>query len=155
MSSVDLFDLTGKVAVVTGAASGIGLGLAQRFAADGMRVVMSDIEEPALEREAAALAETGAEVLAVVTDTSLRDSVDSLAEQTLDHFGAVHLLCNNAGVGSVGTIEECAHEEWSRVMRVNIDGPFLVTQAALPLLLASAHGAIVNIGSVAGLVGGS
>ncbi len=94
--------LPGKVAVVTGAASGIGLALARRFGADGMQVVMADIERPTLEREAATLADEGIDVLTVIADTSIEGDVEALAEATLEHFGGVHLVCNNAGVGSRG-----------------------------------------------------
>src|ERR1700722_17513861 len=89
----------GRVAVVTGAASGIGLGLAERFAAEGMRVVMADVEEPALRKAAAELAGTGASVLPVATDVSDRAAVDALRDAALSAFGAVHVVCNNAGVG--------------------------------------------------------
>ena len=84
---------------MTGTASGIGLGLARRFAAEGMRVVMADVEEPALTAAAAGLAETGAAVLPVVTDVSSTGEVDALRDKALAAFGAVHVVCNNAGVG--------------------------------------------------------
>ena len=89
----------GRVAVVTGAASGIGFGLAERFAAEGMRVVMADVEEPALAEAAQLLGGRGAEVLPVPTDVSRADHVDALRDRTLSTFGAVHVVCNNAGVG--------------------------------------------------------
>src|SRR6516162_5215244 len=101
MSSSHLPDVigSGKVAVVTGAASGIGFGLAERFAAEGMSVVMADVEEPALAKAATALAEGGASVLPVVTDVADRAAVDALCDAALSAFGAVHVVCNNAGVG--------------------------------------------------------
>lgn len=89
----------GRVAVVTGAASGIGLGLSQRFAAEGMRVVMADVEEPALTEAAAELRKTGAEVLPVRADVSSPADVESLRDSALGAFGNVHVVCNNAGVG--------------------------------------------------------
>lgn len=89
----------GRVVVVTGAASGIGFGLAERFAAEGMRVVMADVEEPALVEAAQVLRADGAEVLRVPTDVSRADHVEALRDRTLSTFGAVHVVCNNAGVG--------------------------------------------------------
>ena len=113
----------GRVAVVTGAASGIGLGLAERFAAEGMRVVMADVEEPALAKAAAGLAEAGAAVLPVVTDVADRAAVDALRDAALSAFGAVHVVCNNAGVGgSHGPLWECPPGEWDWVLGVNLDG---------------------------------
>src|SRR5215471_17250175 len=92
----------GRVAVVTGAASGIGFGLSQRFAAEGMRVVMADVEGPALAEAADLLAGRGAEVLPVVTDVSNGEQVDALRDRALEAFGAVHVVCNNAGVSGGG-----------------------------------------------------
>src|SRR5215471_17267200 len=89
----------GKVAVVTGAASGIGLGLSERFAAEGMHVIMADVEEPALSKAASALADSGASVLPVVTDVSDAAAVEALRDTVVSAFGAVHVVCNNAGVG--------------------------------------------------------
>ena len=98
-------DLEGKVAVITGGASGIGWAMAQRFAGQGMKVVLADIEEPALEARATELTEAGHEVLAVVTDVSKAEPVQALRDRTLERFGAVHLLCNNAGVGGGGPMQ--------------------------------------------------
>src|ERR671919_1299772 len=95
-------DLTGKVAVITGAASGIGLAMAQRFAAEGMKLVLADIERPVLQRAGEALRGDGADVLTVPTDVSLEADVTALAETAREHYGDVHLVCNNAGVGSRG-----------------------------------------------------
>src|ERR1700735_2454869 len=98
----------GRVAVVTGAASGIGLGLSERFAAEGMHVVMADVEEPALTKAAAALADRGASVLPVVTDVADRAAVEALRDSAVSAFGAVHVVCNNAGVGGAdGALWEC------------------------------------------------
>jgi NAD(P)-dependent dehydrogenase (short-subunit alcohol dehydrogenase family) len=145
--------LAGKVAVVTGAASGIGLALARRFGQDGMRVVMADIEQSALDREAEVLAGEGIDVFARVTDTSLESDVDALAEATLDHFGGVHVVCNNAGVGSRGLkVADLPRRDFEWVIGVNLWGVINGIRAFLPRLLAQDEGHIVNTASVAGLI---
>lgn len=145
-------DLAGKVAVVTGAASGIGFALASRLAADGMKVVLSDIEAPALDHAAGLLAATGADVLPVVTDTSVRESVEALARHTLGHFGAVHLVCNNAGVGSRGLkLLDVPERDMAWVLGVNVWGVLHGIWAFGPHLRAQNEGHIVNTASVSGL----
>lgn len=112
-----------KVAVVTGAASGIGHALAERFAIDGMKVVLADIEEGSLTRTEREMREKGATVLGVLTDVSKAEEVEALAQKTLDAFGAVHILCNNAGVGGdmVASWEQTL-ENWEWVLGVNLWG---------------------------------
>lgn len=145
-------ELSGKVAVVTGAASGIGLALAQRFAADGMKVVMADIEQHALAREAEALAEAGVEVLTVPTDTSIEAEVEELAAATLERFGAVHVVCNNAGVGSRGlTLWDLPRRDFEWVLGVNLWGVLHGIRAFLPHLRLQDEGHIVNTASVSAL----
>lgn len=145
-------DLQGKVAVVTGAASGIGLALARRFAADGMHLVLADIERPALESAAEGLRATGVEVLAVPTDTSVADQVEALAAATLSHFGAVHVVCNNAGVGSRGlTFADLPLRDFEWVIGVNLWGVIHGVRAFLPHLRLQDEGHIVNTASVSGL----
>jgi NAD(P)-dependent dehydrogenase (short-subunit alcohol dehydrogenase family) len=145
-------DLAGKVAVVTGAASGIGLALAQRFAAEGMRVVMADIERPTLEREAAALADQGVEVLALPTDSSIERDVEALAAATVERFGTAHVVCNNAGVGSRGLkIADLPKRDFEWVIGVNLWGVIHGMRAFLPILLAQNEGHVVNTASVSGL----
>jgi NAD(P)-dependent dehydrogenase (short-subunit alcohol dehydrogenase family) len=144
--------LEGKVAVVTGAASGIGRAMAERFAAEGMRVVLADIERPALEATAAEIAATGAEVIAVPTDTSLEDDVNALAARAFEEFGDVHLLCNNAGVGSRGLpIAELPLRDFEWVIGVNLFGVIYGLRAFLPHMRANDVGHIVNTASVSGL----
>src|SRR5437870_1209504 len=97
-------DLTGRVAVVTGAASGIGRALAGRFAAQGMKVVLADVEDEPLERAVKELEADGATTIAVRTDVSSASDVEALASRTLSEFGGVHVVCNNAGVAVPGTL---------------------------------------------------
>jgi NAD(P)-dependent dehydrogenase (short-subunit alcohol dehydrogenase family) len=144
--------LAGKVAIVTGAASGIGLALARRFGQDGMHVVMADIESSTLEQSATALADEGIDVLPVVTDTSLEADVEALAEATLERFGGVHLVCNNAGVGSRGLkVADLPRRDFEWVIGVNLWGVINGVRAFLPRLIAQDEGHIVNTASVSGL----
>ena len=144
--------LGGKVAVVTGAASGIGLGMAQRFAAEGMRVVMADVERNALQASVDELAATGAEVIAAPTDTSVFAEVEALAARTLDRFGAVHVVCNNAGVGSRGLpFRELPLRDFEWVLGVNLWGVIHGLHAFLPHLRLQDEGHIVNTASVSAL----
>ncbi|MFJ6698433.1 SDR family NAD(P)-dependent oxidoreductase [Streptomyces sp. NPDC091272] len=140
----------GQVAVVTGAASGIGLAMARRFADEGLKVVLADVEEGALDKAAAALREGGAEVLARVVDVSERDSVQELARAAYDTFGAVHVLCNNAGVGSGAEGRMWEHEpnDWKWAFAVNVWGVFHGVQAFVPRMLAGGEaGHVVNTSS--------
>ena len=146
----------GRVAVVTGAASGIGQGLAARFAAEGMHVVMADVEEPALAKAAAELAGTGASVVPVVTDVSDRKAVEALRDAALSAFGAVHVVCNNAGVGGPhGPLWECPPGEWDWVLGVNLDGVMNGVRTFMPVLLEQDAGHLLNTSSIFGVFAGS
>jgi NAD(P)-dependent dehydrogenase (short-subunit alcohol dehydrogenase family) len=152
----------GRVAVVTGAASGIGLGLAERFAAEGMNVVMADVEEPALAKAAAGVADGiakargSAAVLPVVTDVADRTAVDALRDAALSAFGAVHVVCNNAGVGGPhGPLWECPPGEWDWVLKVNLDGVMNGVRAFMPVLLEQDAGHLVNTSSIFGVFAGT
>ncbi len=148
-------DFRGKVAVVTGAASGIGRALAGRAAQEGMLVVLADIEEGALGRASAELEATGARVLAVRTDVSRAEEVEALAQKTLETFGAVHLLFNNAGVAAGTTIWESTLADWKWVLGVNLWGVIHGIHTFVPLMLKQeTEGHIVNTASMAGLVSG-
>jgi NAD(P)-dependent dehydrogenase (short-subunit alcohol dehydrogenase family) len=147
----------GRVAVVTGAASGIGFALASRFGREGMRVVMADIEQPALETAVQRLTDAGHEVLGVPTDVSKLESVQALADQTLERFGAVHILCNNAGVGAgFGKVWEASLNDWQWALGVNLYGVIHGVHTFLPLMLERGdEGHVVNTASIAGLVPGN
>ena len=147
-------ELNGKVAVVTGAASGIGRALVERFAREGMRVVLADIEPTALERAAFELAGAGAEVLPVMTDVSDRASVQALLDATVARFGTAHVVCNNAGVAGGGDPWRGPVSTWEWMIGVNLMGVVHGVQAFLPLLEAQGEGHIVNTASIAGVIPG-
>jgi len=142
-----------KVAVITGAASGIGRGLAERCAQEGMKVVLADIEEEALAQAEKELKTTGASVLAVLTDVSKAGDIESLARKTLDTFGAIHLLFNNAGVGVFTNIWESTVADWKWVIDVNLWGVIHAIRTFVPIMLeqdTECH--IINTSSASGLI---
>jgi NAD(P)-dependent dehydrogenase (short-subunit alcohol dehydrogenase family) len=149
-------DLAGKVAVITGGASGIGLAMAGRLAAEGARVVLADVERPALDDAAAALSvRHGAEnVLAVPTDVRRAESVEALAGAVADRFGGAHVLCNNAGVYQGGLSWTIPDDRWRWVVDVNLFGVVNGIRAFVPQIVERGEGHIVNVSSAAGLLGG-
>ncbi len=142
-------DLTGKVAVVTGGASGIGKALAARFVAEGMRVVVADVEAAALDATVVELRDGGGEVVGIPTDVTSYQSVDALAAATYEQFGAVHVLCNNAGVGPPGgLVWDSTPNDWTWTFGVNVFGVAHGIQAFVPRMLAAGHeGIVVNTSS--------
>jgi NAD(P)-dependent dehydrogenase (short-subunit alcohol dehydrogenase family) len=143
-----------RVAVVTGGGSGIGAAMAAAFAARGARLVLADIDPEALERSAATLRGAGADVLAVPTDVGESAQVQALADAAVARFGAVHVVCNNAGIALFGRLADATHADWEYTMRVNFWGVVHGVQAFAPRLLAQRQGGhIVNTASMAGLVG--
>ena len=150
-------DLSGQVAVVTGGASGIGRGMGEVFLERGMKVVLADVEATALEATVAELRERGGEVVGVECDVSNSDSVERLRDESLSHFGAVHVLCNNAGVagGSGGATWEAPQADWDWVIGVNLMGVVYGIRHFIPVMIdqgTPAH--VVNTASMAGLVHG-
>ena len=145
-------ELHDRVAVVTGAASGIGRALARRFAAEGMRVVLADVEEEPLGVAVAELAGAGASVVGVVADVASAADVEEVRDRALEAFGAVHVVCNNAGVGG-GGIVDAPLAVWEWTIGVNLMGVVHGVHTFLPLLLEQDEGHIVNTASLAGLGG--
>ncbi len=144
-----------KVAVVTGAASGIGRALAQRFAQAGMKVVLADVEPAALEQAAREIEASGAQALAVRTDVSKAAEVERLAQATLEKFGAVHVLCNNAGVAMSAPCWMNTVADWEWVLGVNLWGVIHGVRVFTPILLSQGvEGHIVNTASMAGMISG-
>ncbi|MBR0649035.1 SDR family oxidoreductase [Roseomonas terrae] len=142
--------MTAKVALVTGAARGIGLATARRFLAEGWRVVLLDIDGALLDAAAAAIAEPEA-TLALICDVSDAAAIRGAVQGAAARFGRLDALVNNAGIAVFKPILETTPEEWSRVMAVNLTGPFLATQAAAPIMAENGGGAVVNITSISGL----
>ena len=145
-------NLSGKVAVITGGGSGIGRSLAHSFAAQGMKVVLADVDEVAMRAVEAELAEGGTEVLPFVCDTSLEANVYALAQATLDRFDGAHVLCNNAGVAGKGDPWSGPMSSWDWVVGINLYGVVHGIRAFLPIMQDQGEGHIVNTASMAGLI---
>jgi NAD(P)-dependent dehydrogenase (short-subunit alcohol dehydrogenase family) len=154
-------DFEGKVAVITGGASGMGRAFADRFAREGMKVVLADVEEPALERAVRELRQQEHEAIGVVTDVSKPESVEKLAEEALQAFGKVHVVCNNAGVsggngGPAALIWEASLNDWTWITNVNYFGVAHGIRVFVPIMLAQdEEGHVVNTASSAGVTPGN
>lgn len=146
----DMFDLTGKVAVVTGGARGIGRSIAEGFAGSGANVVLADIDYSEAYKTCTEIDKTGERAVAVKCDVSQSDDADALIRKTIEVFGKVNVLVNNAGIsGSAKPITELADEEWQHTLAVNLTGTFLCSRAAAGKMMAQKSGKIINITSVA------
>jgi NAD(P)-dependent dehydrogenase (short-subunit alcohol dehydrogenase family) len=154
-------DFEGKVAVITGAASGMGRAFADRFAREGMKVVLADVEEPALERAVRELRQQEREAIGVLTDVSKPESVEKLAEEALGAFGKVHVVCNNAGVsggngGPGAVLWEASLNDWTWITNVNYFGVAHGIRVFVPIMLAQGEeGHVVNTASSAGITPGN
>ena len=149
-----MYDVEGRTAVVTGAASGIGLGMARSFASAGMSVVLADIEEERLDRAVDGLRTAGHRAIGVRTDVSDEAQVQELARAALDEYGAVHVVANNAGVGIGGAVDEMSLDDWKWVLDVDLWGVIHGVRTFLPLLKEQGEGHITATSSMAGLVAG-
>ena len=141
--------LATKVAIVTGAASGIGLGIAQLFIQEGAGVIFSDINKSGKATADAA----GKKAVFIECDISNTESVKNLVARTLEVFGTIDILINNAGILYQKPISETSDEEWNAVINTNLKGPFLLTREVLPIFEKHGKGKIVNIASIAGIIG--
>ena len=143
-------DLTGRVAVVTGGASGIGRGMAERFAASSMRVVVADVEEPPLHETVQSIRADGGEATGVVCDVSSWSSVEALRDACTDAYGPADVLCNNAGVAGQGAVAEASLKTWEWCLGVNLWGVIHGCRAFLPAMIEQGSGHVVNTASVLG-----
>ena len=145
-------NLEGKVAFITGGASGIGLGMAKVFSSAGMKVVIADIRQDHVDEAMGSFDGTGGAIHAVKLDVTDRDAMEKAAEETVQIFGKVHILCNNAGVNLFGPIEEATYEDWDWVLDVNLGGVINGIQTFLPRIKAHGEGGhIVNTASMSGI----
>lgn len=149
-----MFDLNGRIAIVTGAARGIGFAAAEKLAENGASVVLGDLNEPLVQEAAGRLKAKGYEALAVRMDVGRNDSIREAIAAAVKAFGGIDIVVNNAGILSALSIEEMTREEWDKVLNVNLGGTFFVIQAALPFLKKSQNPRIINISSLTGRNGG-
>jgi meso-butanediol dehydrogenase/(S,S)-butanediol dehydrogenase/diacetyl reductase len=145
--------LKDRVAVITGAAAGIGAATARRFAQEGARLVLADINEEGGESVAKELAQAGSEAFFQRCDVSEIDQVDALIQAAVDHFGRLDIAFNNAGTGTFGKTPDLDPELWHNLIRVNLDSVFYGCRAAIPRMREAGGGSIINTASISGLFG--
>lgn len=145
--------LPNKVALITGAGSGIGRSIALLFAAEGARIVAADIDEASAAETASMVRAAGGAAVPVRADVTQSADVRRMVEHSLQAFGQIDILCNNAGVGSTQTVVDTPEEVWDRVFAVNARGTYLCTKQVIPHMIQAGGGVVINTASVAGLVG--
>ncbi|WP_310542319.1 SDR family NAD(P)-dependent oxidoreductase [Phenylobacterium sp.] len=146
-------DLTGKTAFITGGASGLGLAMAHAFGEAGMNVMLADIEEAPLAAAVKELEERQIRASGVLCDVAVRNAVEAAAAKTIETFGKVHVVCNNAGVGAGGPIDQVRHADWEWILAVNLMGVVYGMETFLPLIRAHGEGGtFVNTASMAGMI---
>jgi len=145
--------LDGKVCLITGSARGIGYTIAERFAENGAKIVLSDVLADQLDESASKLASSGVEVAAITADVSDAGQVQKLMKDTVEKMGSLDVVVNNAGITRDTLMIRMSEDDWDFVLRVNLKGAFLVTQAAAKIMMKQRSGKIVNISSVVGLMG--
>lgn len=148
-------NLHGRVAVITGGASGIGLGMARSFAGAGMRLVLADLPGEKLEAAVAGLRDAGNEAIGVPTDVSKLADIQRLADATMDAYGGVNVLCNNAGISVSAALHSLTLEDWEWVLGVDLWGPIYGVKVFLPLIEEQDWGHISSTASISGLIAGA
>jgi len=154
LDAAKMFDLSGRVAIVTGGSRGIGLSMAHGFAAQGAKVVVASRKADACDQAVAEIAEAGGEALAVPVHMGDLDSVNQLADATLEHYGQIDILVNNAANPLGLPMEDITPEAWESSFTVNLRGPFFLFQRCLPSLLESDHASVINVISVGAFIAG-
>jgi len=149
----DLFDLTGRIAIVTGAASGLGEAISYGLATFGADVVAADMDAPGLSRVCGKIQEMGRKTMAVACDVRSAEEIRSMVAQCLEAFDRIDILVNNAGISRRALAEEMTREQWDEVLAVDLTGPFLCSQEVGRVMIRQGGGRIINIASVAGIVG--
>ncbi len=150
-----MFSLNGKIAVVTGAAQGIGKSTAQSLAQMGAKVAVADINQEKVDAVVSEIKESGADALGIIMDVASNDSISAAMQKVAEYFGGIDIIVNNAGILGTSSIEDMKRDgEWNRVLDINLTGPFFVCQYALPYLKKSSAGRIINIASITGRNGG-
>ncbi len=148
--------LQGKVIIVTGAASGMGLAMARRFAQEGASVVAGDYNQARLDQAVAEISAAGGQITSCMGDISKQESAECLVNTALSSYGRINVLVNNAGVmDHFDGVADLSNEMWRRVMGINLDGPLFTMRAAIPHMVANGGGHIINIASTAGISGGA
>lgn len=147
--------LAGKVAIITGAASGIGLSALKLFMGEGARVVATDISEEALRQAIEEVTGNGGEAIARTHDVSSAEDWKRVVDDVLAEWGTIDILINNAGIAMAKGVLEAELEDWNRVMAINVTGPWLGMKSVIPAMQAAGRGSIVNVSSIAGIVGGA
>lgn len=145
--------LQNRVAVITGAGSGIGQAMANLFAREGARIFAADINGDAAQQTASMIAEAGGASQSLAVDVTQPDQVRGMIEQARASYGRIDILCNNAGIGSTTDVVDCEPDDWDRVMTVNVKSVYLGCKYAVPGMIEQGGGVIINTASVAGMVG--
>ena len=146
--------LAGKVAIVTGAASGIGLAIAELFAEEGAKVIVSDVQDELGRAAVAAIKAKGGEATYVHTDIASPEACEALVTAAVDTYGALHMACNNAGIsGALAFTADYTIDDWKRVIDINLNGVFYCMKYQIPAMQQAGGGSIVNISSILGQVG--